>query len=151
MSSVRLQPTILLSVADASESIGHFGLWLRAGTESVAAQGALAHLGALLPTDCTPVYGRVRYEVRELTPAPGAGDSARTGVFIFETSVAGQLAVVAVPGLRPDLVDPTSPHLVNLSAPAVSALIAGLQSGLWSNPFGYSLSICIAALVETMP
>jgi hypothetical protein len=151
VSSVRLQPTIRVSVADASGSIGHFGLWLRANTEAAAALGALAQLRALLPTDCTPVYGNVRYEVLDLTPDPGAGDRTRAGVFVFETSEPGQLAVLSVPGLRPDLVGPTAPHLVDTAHPAVSALIAALQSGLWVNPFGYSLGTCIAALVEILP
>ncbi len=151
MPTVRLQPTIRLSVADASDSISHFGLWLRANTEAAAALGALAHLRTILPTDCTPVYGKVCYEVLELNPDPGAGSNARAGVFVFETATPGQLAVITIPGLRPGLVDTTASYMVDMTAPAVLALVTALKSGLWSNPFGYSLETCIAALVETTP
>jgi hypothetical protein len=145
---VRLQPEIRISVADGSNSIGHFGLWLRA--TATAAQGtvALAQLRSLLPTDCVPAYGIVRYNVNELDPAPGAGDRTRCGVFVFETTAPGQLAVIVVPGLRPDLVDTTTPYLVNMANPAILALIAALQSGPWCSPFGYPLANCVAALVE---
>jgi hypothetical protein len=148
---IQLQPTIRISVADASHSIGHFGLWLRTGTDASTAGEALAHLRTILPTDCAPVYGDVRYEAIEDVPAAGAGDSTRAGVFVFETSEPGQLAVIRIPGLRPHLVDQAAPHLVDLAQPAVTDMITALQSGLWCNPFGYSLTICIAALVETMP
>jgi len=151
MSLVRLQPTIRLSVADESDSFGHFELWLRANIESAAALGALAHLRTILPTDCVPVYGKVRYEALALTPDPGAGTKHRAGVFVFATTTPGQFAVITIPGLRPDLVDATAPHLVKMTDPAVIALVDALQSSLWSNPFGYTLATCITALVETIP
>jgi hypothetical protein len=138
-------------VADESNSIGHFGLWLRANTEAVAGLGALAHLRTILPTACTPVYGRVCYEVFDLDPAPGAGNKHRAGIFVFETTTVGQLAVVTIPGLRPDLVDATASHLVDMTHSAVIALVDALTDGTWCNPFGYRLTTCIAALVETMP
>jgi hypothetical protein len=126
-------------------------LWLRA--TATAAQGAvaLAQLRDLLPTDCVPAYGIVRYDVAELDPAAGAGDGTMCAVFIFETDVLEQLAVVVVPGLRPHLVDSAAPLQVDMSNPAVIALITALQSGPWCSPFGYSLTNCIAALVEIRP
>jgi hypothetical protein len=90
----------------------------------------------------------VRYELLDLDQAPGAGDGTRCAVFIFETSAPGQFAVISVPGLRLDLVDTAEPLRVNRQAPAVAALIAELQFGIWCNPFGYSLTNCIETLVE---
>jgi hypothetical protein len=150
---IRLQPEIRISVVDASDSIGHFGLWIRAGATAAQGFGALAQLRGLLPTDCAPAYGIVRYDVTELAPAAGAGDRTRCAVFIFETTTAppAQLAVIVVPGLRPHLVAATTPPQVDMSNPAVLALIAALQSGLWCSPFGYGLGNCIAALVEIRP
>jgi len=81
----------------------------------------------------------------------GAGDGTRTGVFVFESDTAGQLAVLTIPGLRLDLVDVTDPYLVDMTHPAVLALLSALQAGLWCSPFGYALGTCIAALVETAP
>jgi hypothetical protein len=148
MAVTQLQPEIRLSVADASDSIGHFSLWIRAAATAAQGQAALAQLRSLLPTSCSPAYGIVRYAMTELDPAPGAGDRTRCGVFLFKTTAPGQLAVVVVPGLRPDLVDTVAPLQVDMTNPAVLALIAALQSGLWCSPFGYPLADCIAALVE---
>jgi hypothetical protein len=135
-------------VADGSNSIGHFGLWVRAGATVAQGQAGLAQLRGLLPTDCAPAYGAVIYGVEELDPADGAGDATRCAVFVFETATVGQMAVISVPGLRSDLVDPADPLLVNQADPAVAAFIAELQSGLWCNRFGYVLGTCVAALVQ---
>jgi hypothetical protein len=148
---IRRQPVVRLSVADASDSIGHFGLWIQAGATAAAGQAALAQLRGLLPTDCAPAYGIVRYDVTEPAPAAGAGDRTRCAVFVFETNVLNHWAVVVVPGLRPHLVDSAAPHLVDMGNPAVLALVTALQSGLWCNPFGETLGACIAALVEIRP
>lgn len=138
-------------MADASDSIGHFGLWIRAGATAAQGFAALAQLRGLMPTDCAPAYGIVRYDVTEFDPAPGAGDRTRCAVFVFETNVLDHWAVVVVPGLRPHLVDTAAPLQVDMSNPAVLALISALQSGLWCNPFGETLGACIAALVEIRP
>lgn len=151
MAVVQLQPYIILQLADETGSQGQFGpLWCRA-TSAAQGRDAVAALRSLLPTECTPITGRVIVTADDQAPAPGAGDASRAGVFVFETTAPGQLAVVAVPGLRLDLVDAAAPHLVDMTQPAVAALITALQTGIWCNPWGYSLGTCIAALVETLP
>lgn len=150
MPTQRLQPLVGLSLVDASDSVGQFSLWVRASTSAAQGRAALAALRAVLPSECAPIAGRVTFPVIELAPArPAAGaDATRTAVLVFETTAPGQLAVLAFPGLRPDLVDPVDAHLVNLAAPPVAALISALQTGIWCNPFGYSLTNCIAGIVE---
>lgn len=142
------QPEIRLSVADASGSVGHFGLHVRAGATVAQARAALGQLRQLAPTECTPIAGRVRVEAIEEEPADGAGDAHRCGVFVFETASAGQLAIVSVPGLVVGLVDPADPMLVDRANPAVVAFIDALINGEWCNPWGYKLTKCVVALVE---
>lgn len=151
MAVTQTQPEVRLSVADGSNSIGHFGLWIRASASAAQGRAALAQLRSLLPTDCSPVYGLVRYQVLELDQAHGAGDRTRCAVFVFETTAPGQLAVIVVPGLKPHLVDTIAPLQVDMTSPAVIALIVALQAGPWCSPFGYPLGPCIAAIVEIQP
>ena len=148
MSTANKQPAIKLSVADATGSIGHFGLWVRRGTTAAAGRAALAQLRALLPTDCTPIESELRYEVEELDPADGAGDVTRCAVLLFRTTAPGQLGLVSIPGVRFDLVDADNPSAIDLAAPAIAALIAELTNCTYCNPFGYSLTECAAGLVE---
>lgn len=148
MAVILLQPQIGLTLVDASGSRGQFGTWVRASTSAAQGRAALAALRSLLPSSCVATRGSVVYRADEQAPAAGAGDGTRCAVFVFETTAAGQLAVVAIPGLRSDLVDTAAPHLVDLTAAPVQALISALQTGIWCNPFGYSLTNCIAALVE---
>ncbi len=151
MTVVQLQPELRLVVADGSNSIGHFDLWLRAAATADQGRAALVQMRGLLPTSCVPHYGYVFYHVTELDAATGGGDATRCAVFVFETTTPNQLAVVEIPGLRPELVDTTAPYLIDMTAPSVVALIAELQSGAWCNPFGYTLSGCVAGLVEIRP
>jgi hypothetical protein len=148
MAVVLLQPQIGLTLVDASSSKGQFGTWVRASTSAAQGRAAVATLRSLLPSSCVAITARVTYTVDEQAPAPGAGDATRTGVFVFSTTEPNQFAVVAIPGLRGELVDPAATHLVDLTAAPVQALISALETGIWCNPFGYSLTTCIAALVE---
>lgn len=148
MPVVTVQPEIRLSVADGSQSIGHIGLWVRSSATAGQGRAALAELRSILPSDCVPVYGQIRYERKEESPAAGAGDGSICGVFIFETAIPDQYGIVSVPGLRPGLIDMADPMLIDRSKPSVSAFISALQSGQWANPFGYVLTNCIAAMVQ---
>lgn len=151
MPVVLLQPGVSLTLVDDGGSTSRFEIPVRSGASAVQGRESIAALRSLLPSSCTPIAARLTYTADEQAPAAGAGDSSRCAVLVFETTAADQLAVIAVPGLRPGLVDPADPRLVHRTAAPVLALIAALQTGIWCNPFGYSLTNCIAALVENKP
>lgn len=148
MATAQLQPLVRLELADESGSLGYSSAYIQAGASAAQGRAALAVLRAVLPTGCTAVAGEVRYEVTELDPADGAGAVFRCAVLVFRTSTPGELAVISVPGLRLDLVDPADEERVNLEAPPIAALIATLTNGAYCNPFGHILTECVAGLVE---
>ena len=151
MATVTLQPQVGLTLVDESGSSGQFGLWIRSSTSAAQGRAAVAALRSLLPSSCRPITARVVYTAEEQAPALGAGDKTKCAVLVFETNAPGQLAVIVVPGMRDDLVDPTAAHRVNIAAFPIQALITALQSGLWCNPFGYIITNCIAGIVEIRP
>lgn len=79
--------------------------------------------------------------------APGSSRFA-VGVLIFETDTAEQYAIIEIPGIKPDLIDPEDNTLLLLTAPALADYISALVSGVFTNPFGYNLTACIAGLYQ---
>jgi hypothetical protein len=149
---VTAQPYVLTRLADETASRAEFRVHIQAGSAAAAALGAAAQLAELAgaASSCTPVEYLVRYPVRvvgEAAPAPGAR-VALAGLLVFETSAPGQYGLVEIPGVLAALVAPDDSGLLDVTAPALAALVAHITSGLYSNPWGYTLTACIGGLLQ---
>lgn len=143
---------VVISFRDGSDSTGYARLSV-GGADIAAARSATAGLVELLRelTGCSIERWSISYgtTLTDEKPALGVPDTQR-GIFVFSTGEPGQLAVLAVPGLRPELLEATGPGAgvqIDLAAPAVVAFADGL-AGFWVNPFGYSIATLENAFLQ---
>lgn len=80
------------------------------------------------------------------------GPAGNTGLFVFETATAGQLAELSLPDVRAAFVPlpPTGDGVsIDLAAPAVAAFVQSIIDGGWTNPFGHDITaIDVAYVIE---
>lgn len=152
MPAIAQQPYVIARLVDESGSIGETRVTVRESTGRDAGIAAAQLLADRLDSasSCTAVEFALRYPVKIVLPAaPVAGSNVRgVGVLIFSTTDPEQFAVVELPGIKADLVDPDDPTILLLDAPAIDAYINALIAGVFCNPFGYQLVECVAGLYE---
>lgn len=156
MAVVQLQPWVDLVLRDASESEASTSVYVRRGISAAAGLSAVAALrSAVLPaSECIPIAGRYVLKFDEHSPAQGGGVASDTGVFIFDTATTGQYLIIALPGLNPSLVMTTGPGAgvdIDVTKPAIIALIDAIIAGPWCNPFGYAPTTLAAAIYQKRP
>lgn len=144
------QPYVITRLVDASESRAEIRLHVRRSTGRAAGVAGALQLAGLVDSvsDSAAVETLLRYPVkivREGSGAPGS-DQNRRGVLIFSTTELEQYAIIELPGIKPELVDPANESQLLMTSPALAAYITALLAGGFCNPFGYELVSCIAAL-----
>lgn len=152
---IQQQPYVWLQFRDDSESLATQQYHIRRGTQPTIAQQAASTLRGLL----RPVSGcRIITQsyilpgIELATPDPLAGVIAqRHAVFVFSTTEPDQYAIIAVPGLRDDLLLQTGPFAglaIDTTLPAVAAFVLELTNGSWVNKFGYTILTLEAAYLQ---
>lgn len=156
MAVVQVQPRVELVLRDASNSEASTSVYVRRGISAAAGLSAVADLrSAVIPASgCTPIEGRYVLKFDEHSPANGGGVAADTGVFVFDTATTGQHLIVALPGLNPSVVMTTGPGAgvdIDVTRPAIVALINAIIAGPWCNPFGYAPTALAVAIYQKRP
>lgn len=125
------------------------------GTAAAAALAGATGLRGLISncTGCAIVEQRYVLPGVELaTPNPAPGISTpRHAVFIFSTVAPDQYAIIAVPGMRNDIlmtIGPGAGVAINPNHPAVAALVGELTNGSWLNRFGHAITALEAAYLQ---
>lgn len=149
------QPYIWYQLLDDSGSLGTQRYHVRRGTQPDTAHQAAASLRARLGVVSGCAFLEqwfVLPAVEVATPDPVAGVVAqRHAVFVFSTDTADQYAIIAVPGLRDELLMASGPGagvLIDRDNPSVAAFVAELTSGRWCNRFGRVLVELEAAYLQ---
>lgn len=152
MSTLIQQPYIIARLVDASASRAEIRLHVKRGTSRAAGLAAAGQLATLCDgaSACSAEAYLLRYPV-VLTPTgnplPGA-NVRRVGVLVFETVDPAQFALVEIPGIRPNLIDPTDETILLPEAPALKAYVTAIIDNGLCNPFGYQITKLVAALFQ---
>lgn len=152
MPALSQQPYIIARLVDASESRAEIRLHVNRATSRAAGLAAASQLATLCDaaSSCTADAWLLRYPVlvtHEGNPAPGA-DNKRMGVLVFETTDPAQFAIVEIPGIKSNLIDPADETILLLDAPALQAYVSAIISNGLCNPFGYQITKLLAALFQ---
>lgn len=139
-------PVGVVSMRDASGSVGYTKVGVTSGTSEAAALSALWALGGLLASasGAVPVSVAVTYRtVVSDGRAPAGSDVGPQLVMVFGTGDPGEYAVIKVPGAPSDMF--TSDGGAVEGDTRVAALVAALVAGPWANPFGAELTTLVTA------
>jgi len=147
LAALSLVPKWVITVLDGTGTQGTTRGNLVAGTSADDALAAILSLAGALSniSGCVPVRIAVTYSVviSPVPPPEHVGSALNDGLFIFQTTEDDQLAIVALPGFLPSLTLDTGCFAgitINQADSDVAAFIAALSDGLFSDPFGLSLS-----------
>lgn len=158
MAVTLLQPTVGITLLDATASMATMQLNAAQGTPAAAGLAAAGVLRSVVQpaTTCRVVAGRFTLTASEQSPAaPAAGGRAwRAGVFIFTTAEPDQYVLISIPGLRSDLVLTTGPGAgveIDITITAVQDFIAAFIAGPWCSPFGLAPVALLAAIYQVRP
>lgn len=149
------QPYIWYQFADETNSLATQRYHVQRGTAPTAAQQAATQLRGLLLafSGCTALTQSYVLPAVEIgTANPLAGILAqRHAVFVFATATAGQYAIIAIPGVRDDMLTTSGPGagvLLDVSNIVVAGFVFELTSGAWCNKFGHVLTELITAYLQ---
>lgn len=139
-------PVGVVSMRDASGSVGYTRIGIVSGASASAALSALWGLAGLLASasDAVPAAVAVTYRtvVSDARP-PSGSDAGQQLVLVFSTTEPGEYGVVKVGGAPDDMFGPDGGAIPG--DVRVDALADELIAGPWTNPFGYSLSELLTA------
>jgi hypothetical protein len=149
------QPYIQFVLLDETDSRATQRLYVKQSVAAPAAQqgGSAMRNRLAVISGCTYFDQRYTLPAVELFPTlPAAGSAVeRCGVFVFATVSPTQYALIAVAGIRSELLlaaGPTAGIEIDRTAPAVAGFIAELTSGAWCNRFGYTITALEAAYLQ---
>lgn len=152
MATIAQQPYVVARLVDASDSRTEMRVHIRSGSSRAAGVAAARQLADLVgaASAAVPIEHLVRYPhlVRGGPRAAPGSSRFAVGVLIFETDTLEQYAIIEIPGIKPSLIDPNNNTLLLLTAPPLANYITALTSGVFTNPFGYQLTTCIAGLYQ---
>lgn len=148
-------PLLIYGFRDESQTPSRCRFTLRANTTNTQGMAAgTAFRGPVQAlSDAVIVWQSLTYAMveEELSFPPAGTDVHRVGVFIFDTTEPNQYAIVEIPGLNiVHLVQtgPTAGIDIDLTDPAIAALVAELTSGIWCNHWACTLTACIGAFFQ---
>lgn len=152
---IATQPYIWFQLRDASNTLATQRYHIHHGAEAAAGLAAATTMRGRLSgcSSCAIIEQRYVLPFVELFPndPQAASDVRRCGVFVFSTAEPDQWFVLAVPGIRDELltVDGVAPGvLINQDAPEVAALVEEMTSGRYCNPFGHIITQLEAAYLQ---
>lgn len=149
------QPYIWWQLRDDSGSLSTQRWHIRRDSTVQAAQNAAGDVRLLLGgcTGCVYLRQDVVYPAVELSRqvVPAGADARRVGVFVFSTVEPAQYAIVAVPGIKLELLVagvPGADFEIDIEHTDVVELVAELTSGLYCNRFGYTITALESAYAQ---
>lgn len=149
---IEQQPYIQFQLVDDSESLATQRYHVHRGTQPATAHNAATNLRGRIGAMSGCAFLQQSYvlpavEVATPNTIPGVV-TQQYAVFVFSTTEIGQYAIIAIPGVRFELLMTTGPGagvLLDTEHAAVAALVAELTNGSWCNQFGYILTELEAA------
>jgi len=149
----QITPRVRLVARDRTNSDTSLSWAIRSNATLASASVAFGQAVSLViaMSDCAIVAGQVEYRFNETQPdqATGLGDSV--GVFVFAGAVAGEYAIVAVPGIRSDLLITTGTLAfveIDSTHPDVLAFTTAVTSGIFVTPFGVEITSYDSAIIQ---
>lgn len=142
---------VIISLRDASASVGRVSLYIADSTTIAAAraatQGLLGPLSAL--TGCAIVGYSVIYSTH-LNDARGTGPQLKAyrGIFVWTCDQVDERAVTYLPGIKTELIDAQTQEV---RQSLIADLVSAVTSGPFINPFGYDITELETAYLQIDP